>query len=545
MIFSSSPTAWNTLIRQVFLPAILFFGMVQYADSKQNSDVNTPGSTADHGKFEELQKPFASGPEVTKACLSCHTEASKQLHKTTHWTWAFKNELTGQTLGKKNVINNFCVATASNWARCTSCHIGFGWKDDSFDLTSEANVDCLVCHDTTRTYKKFPTGAGHPNYVPKKWPPKKGKVRQPPDLQKIAQSVGKPSRNNCGSCHFYGGGGDGVKHGDLDSSIHNPTRETDVHMDTQGLNFDCQTCHTTGSHEISGSRYITKATDERGIVIPGQPDQNRATCESCHGTKPHGAEANIKLNEHTNKVACVTCHIPEFARGGRKTKMWWDWSTAGRKDADGKPIIQKDADGYDIYNYKKGDFRWEANVMPEYYWFDGEIRYTVFGETIDDTGVVPINSIEGNYDDANSRIWPFKVMRGRQPYDTQQKIIGLPHLFGKDQDAYWKSFSWDRALKAGFKAVGREYSGDHGFVETEYYWPVTHMVAPKEEAVACDGCHSRNGRLQNLSGFYMPGRDKNDWLDMIGWLAVLGTLGGVSLHGLARLFFAGKQGDNK
>ena len=181
----------------------------------------------------------------------------------------------------------FCVATATNWPRCTSCHIGYGWKDDKFDLTSEKNVDCLVCHDTTGTYKKFPTGAGHPNYQPKEWPPKSGKVRQPPDLAKIAQNVGKPGRANCGACHFYCGGGNGVKHGHLDSSMLKPSRDTDVHMDVEGLNFDCQTCHTTGGHEIAGSRYMTKASDTRGVVIPGQSDQNRASCESCHGSTPH------------------------------------------------------------------------------------------------------------------------------------------------------------------------------------------------------------------------------------------------------------------
>ena len=94
-------------------------------------------STADHTQFKELQVDFANGPEVTKACLGCHNQAAKQLHKTTHWTWEFENKLTGQTLGKKNVVNNFCLATATNWARCTSCHIGYGWKDKSFDLTSE------------------------------------------------------------------------------------------------------------------------------------------------------------------------------------------------------------------------------------------------------------------------------------------------------------------------------------------------------------------------------------------------------------------------
>ncbi len=318
--------------------------------------------------------------------------------------------------------------------------------------------------------------------------------------------------------------------------MHHPDKSLDVHMDANGLNFRCQTCHTTGGHEIAGSRYTTKASDKRGIVIPGQADQQRASCESCHGSEPHQAGANAKLNQHTRKIACVTCHIPEFARGGRKTKTWWDWSTAGQKDEHGKPLVIKDAAGYDTYHFKKGNFQWEQNVQPEYYWFDGEIRYSLFGEPIDDSKVVPINSIKGSFDDPDSRIWPFKVMRGRQPYDVKQKILAIPHLFGKDSDAFWKHFDWNKALKAGLMAKGKEFSGEYGFVETEYYWPVTHMVAPKEAALGCADCHSRNGRLATLEGFYMPGRDRNEWLDLFGWLAVLGTAGGVSLHGLARLF---------
>jgi mono/diheme cytochrome c family protein len=48
-------------------------------------------------------------------------------------------------------------------------------------------------------------------------PPGK-KLFKAPDLTQIAQHVGKPGRANCGACHFSGGGGDAVKHGDLDSS---------------------------------------------------------------------------------------------------------------------------------------------------------------------------------------------------------------------------------------------------------------------------------------------------------------------------------------
>ena len=525
---------------KIVLFLTLFTGLIGSSlASVSNTDadmmLSARSSTADHSQFEELKQDFKTGPEVTKACLGCHTEAAKQLHKTTHWTWAFENKLTGQTLGKKNVVNNFCVATATNWARCTSCHIGYGWKDSSFDLTSEENVDCLVCHETTGTYKKYPTGAGHPNYEPKKWPPKKGKLRQPPDLAKVAQSVGTPERSNCGVCHFYGGGGDGVKHGHLDSSMTNPSKSLDVHMDVTGLNFTCQTCHTTGSHQIAGSRYVTKAADSRGIVIPGQKNQTRASCESCHGSKPHPEQSNAKLNDHTDKIACVTCHIPEYARGGKKTKTLWDWSTAGKKDANGKPLVIKDKQGYPTYHFKKGDFKWESNVVPEYHWFNGEINYSLPGEKIDDTKVVPINRIGGSADDKNSRIWPFKVMLGSQPYDKQNKIFGIPHLFGKDKDAYWKNFDWGRALEAGMKEQGFEFSGEYGFVETEYFWPVTHMVAPAENSLDCESCHSNEGRLKAVSGVYIPGQTSFEWLDIVGWLMVVGTLGGVSVHGLGRI----------
>jgi hypothetical protein len=115
-----------------------------------DGELSRPGShgrdatTADHTKFKELQKQFNSGPEVTKACLACHTEAAGQIHRTKHWKWEYLNPDTKQTLGKKTVVNNFCISIASNYASCTSCHVGYGWKDANFDFKSEENVDCLA-----------------------------------------------------------------------------------------------------------------------------------------------------------------------------------------------------------------------------------------------------------------------------------------------------------------------------------------------------------------------------------------------------------------
>lgn len=502
-------------------------------------------TTADHSKFIELSGPFATGPDVTTACLKCHTEASKQIQHTTHWTWAFDNAVTGQELGKRKVINNFCVATSTNWPRCTSCHVGYGWSKEEVPPQPEATVDCLVCHDSTGEYKKFPAGAGHPVYEPKEFPPGSGNVWSPPDLAKVAQGVGDPTRQNCGTCHFFGGGGDGVKHGDLDSSMFKPDKALDVHMDVNGLNFSCQTCHTTGSHEVTGSRYVTKAVDMVGIDVPGKTDNTRATCESCHGQTPHEtakapARDAAKIDDHADVVACTTCHVPEFARGGRKTKMWWDWSTAGKMDETGKPYTVGE-DGYPTYDSKKGDFVWDDNVVPEYHWFDGQVRYTLFGEAIDPTGVVQINKITGAHGNPDARIWPFKVMRGKQPYDTAHNILAVPHLFGKDDSAYWKTYDWGKAIEVGLLAKGVTFSGSYDFAETEYYWPITHMVAPKDKALSCVECHQDRGRLANLAGFYMPGRDRYDWLTTLGLAAVGLTLLGVIGHGLARVIGSSRR----
>lgn len=501
----------------------------------------TTPSTADHSKFKELDRPFASGPEVTQACLQCHTEAARQVHQSKHWTWEFLNPETRQRLGKKHVINNFCTAVPSNYAFCTACHVGYGWKDQNFDFTSEANVDCLVCHDTTGTYRKLPGLAGHPPYKDMEFPPGSGKIVKAVDLKKIAQNVGKTSRRTCGACHFYGGGGDAVKHGDLDSSLTMPSRHLDIHMDKDGLNFSCGTCHLTTGHEVPGSRYAPTASP-KGQLIRGsaQAGGNPATCQACHGDTPH---EQTRLNTHARKIACQTCHIPEFARGGKATKMLWDWSTAGKLDKNGKPFKIKDSAGHVAYDSKKGDFKYETNVIPEYVWFNGKVNYTLRETKLDPTRVVKINSFEGSPTDGKSKIWPIKVFHGKQPYDVGNNQLVVFHTWGKDDSALWSNFNWDKAIAFGMREIGAEYSGKYAFVATEMSWPITHMVAPKEDALTCAQCHAPAvgvGRLDKVPDIYLPGRHGNALLDTVGWslagLALLGVIG----HGGIRILTARK-----
>ena len=514
------------------------------AEVVQATEAKKSKSTADHSKFKELKKNFKSGPEVTKACLTCHTEAAKQVHSTKHWTWEFLNPATKQKLGKKNVVNNFCTSVTSNQTFCSACHVGYGWKDDKFDFTSENNVDCVVCHDTTGKYKKLPGLSGHPNYKKMEWPPHSGKFREATDLKTIAQSVGKTSRSSCGSCHFYGGGGDAVKHGDLDSSLKQPKKYLDVHMDANGLDFSCGKCHISDSHEVSGSRYAPTAVDDNGALIRGNKDgRNPTTCVACHGKAPHppGTAAVEKLNSHTDKIACQTCHIPAFARGNKATKMTWDWSTAGKLDEKGQRIRTRGSDGNVIYDSKKGDFTFERYVIPEYVWFNGDVKFTLFGDKVDTSDVVKINEFQGSAGDPDSRIWPVKTFRGKQPYDVGNETLGVFHTAGKDDSAYWGNYDWDKAMKWGMKAMGTEYSGEMTFVKTEMSWPITHMVAPKDDALECVQCHKENGRLQNIGGVYMPGTNNTPIIDFLGFAAALMALIGVLIHGGIR-YYMSKRG---
>ena len=115
---------------------------------------------------ELIEGPFSSPQEITETCLMCHDDVGEDILKTRHWNWLgeeFQMPQKGVTrFGKLNMVNNFCVAVPSNWPRCTSCHISYGWKDDTFDFSDPNNIDCLICHDQTGTYKKIPTGAGMP-----------------------------------------------------------------------------------------------------------------------------------------------------------------------------------------------------------------------------------------------------------------------------------------------------------------------------------------------------------------------------------------------
>jgi octaheme c-type cytochrome (tetrathionate reductase family) len=441
----------------------------------------------DHNTLVQLSgKPKPS--EVTKECLRCHQSSGEGLLTSAHWLWRGPSTNThGRekeiSNGKAtNTMNNFCIALSNNWPRCTSCHAGYGWKDKNFDFSDMTQMDCLICHDTTGTYNKTPKDAGMPN----------PKV----DLVHVAKNVGKPSRHTCGDCHFEGGGGDAVKHADMNSTLYWPKRTCDIHMG--GYDFSCHECHKTQNHHIKG-RSTSLPVAEGGF-----------SCEDCHTEKPHNDNKLLDhhLNKHTQTIACNTCHAPLYSKC-KPTKTFWDWSKAGDKKR--KP--KKDKYGKDDYLWKKGEFRWKESAKPEYAWFSGKVKRYLLGDTIASIDLLQISAPVGTIKDPQAKIHPFKIMRGIQPFDPNTRLLLAPHLFGKK--GYWNTLDWDQSFKSGMNAMGLTYSGEYKWIHTEMYWLINHEVTPKTMALSCATCHQtfkealNNRNVRTCNRCHQDDRDIN------------------------------------
>ena len=416
---------------------------------------------AAHVDHHDIVKgPYKSGQDVTRECLTCHKDAAQDVLKTSHWTWESKPAVVGWrkepvTIGKINQINNFCIGTQGNENKCMACHVGYGWDQGRAKQQANAeNVDCLVCHADPGLYSKALWGNPGPKV----------------DLLAAARSVRATTRENCGKCHFDGGGGNGVKHGDLDESLYFPSRALDVHMGGK-YNLQCSDCHVTRKHQILG-----RMVADNFHIDP----EEQASCEQCHKGTVHNDE---RINKHLVSVACQTCHIPAIARE-EPTKVTWDWSKAGQKDRE---------DEHYTYLKIKGEFSYESNFAPTYLWFNGSNDYRyLLGDPIAKSGPTYINKPAGSITDPKARIFPFKVHTAKQPYDKVNGYLLQPVTAGKD--GFWTTFDWNKSFELAAPITGLAYSGQYGFAETVMYWATTHMVQGADAALHCDDCHTASGK---------------------------------------------------
>ncbi|HSM94151.1 MAG TPA: cytochrome c3 family protein, partial [Anaeromyxobacteraceae bacterium] len=468
-----------------------------------------------------------------------------------HWTWAgptpdllaadLATAVNPGNIGKVNLINNFCIATPSNDKRCDQCHAGYGGDPDAGKPQKSARaytaadssiplanrVDCLVCHsDPTAAYAKDPKNFGNPVATL--------------NLAAAAQDIRRPTRTNCGVCHFYAGGGDNVKL--MGSSLKNPTEAIDVHM---GRGMECSDCHAGPSHAFKGA----------GVHTPAHTQ--RVSCADCHGAAPHAGKVatnGTQLDTHAQKIGCQTCHIPKFSRG-QFGKVDWDWSTAGdnTKGVAGVITTKVNDDGTPnaaslnsvvTYDYIKGNFTWQKGIAPGYRWSNGKSTHALTsdkgdlvakGLTSSDADRISLGEPVGGPGDG--KIMPFKVMRGRQAVyiDGVNSFVPVPNVFGPG--SFWGtvqapgfSFAtydfdgagpiaagaesiealWGKVLAVGAAAAGQVPAGTPAFVKydgvnpgfdwryTKLYMDLNHEVAPKAQALGaagCTDCHSASPKL--------------------------------------------------
>lgn len=412
--------------------------------------------TPDHSTLVAVTKD-QTPQQVTAHCLDCHDNTGVDVLASAHWNWkGLTPQISGhehENIGLAEIIDNYTITMLPDLADTWSFHIGYKANGSTFNPASTQNIDCLVCHDTTGFYKKDAENNGLPS--------------KNIDLVNVAQKVGRPSRSNCGSCHFNVGGGANAKHGDMGPGLANPSAAVDVHMGM--VDMRCQDCHTTESHKIAGMSFAAPVTE------------GRVTCEKCHGDHPHGITGNLSrhLDDHVKAISCEACHIPHFATE-TPTLVATDFSKAGTD----KPA-SSDQYGMPTYDRKRGELTWAKNVVPEYRWFDGNRKSYILGDSIDTSSDVELNAPLGAKHIPESRIFPFKVHTAVQPYDKEKEAL----VTVKFKNGFWQHFDWNQAIKEGMERVGKEYSGEYGFVRTKMYTSIHHGVVPSGKALGCTDCH--------------------------------------------------------
>jgi hypothetical protein len=295
------------------------------------------------------------------------------------------------------------------------------------------NVDCLICHapDYRRTVvkdgDKLKLGAA-----------------EGVDLLGAARKVRRPTNEMCQRCHLATGGGPNHKHGVSPTSA-----DSDVHL-AKGLL--CVDCHRTEKHRTAG------ASDVFAVDLPGVD----ATCASCHGPKPHKGDQAAKLNGHTARIACQTCHIPAIARDPKyPTIVARDWT---------KPVLNEKTGLYGPTNTPAG------NLKPVYRWWNRTM----------DIPRLPVGSIG----DRKSRIYPWKPTAYTVIADA---ATGKP-VFIK-AGVYSVTGDPAAAAKKGAEDAKQAYSGQWKGETEALLWSINHQVAPKAQALACNACHSAGGIL--------------------------------------------------
>lgn len=332
--------------------------------------------------------------------------------------------------------------------------------------------------------------------------------------EQAAQSVHRTTRQSCLNCHAGAAGANGAKRGDLSTALANPPVALDVHMSTAagGASLTCSSCHnvdgTDGrtAHRVRG----------RGLDLRANDVATRFTCDSagCHTATPHANVTNgTRLNRHTAKVACQTCHIPVFAKVvagvGVATEIARDWEAPH--------LTQTACNGRGGWLPKEVA---AANLRPTYKWFDGTSRVSYVGESLTGMPTKPLDAAlaqaigvaagtpafvlgnpNGAVNVATAKIYPMKEHAGKLARNTQTNQL-VPHSTFE----FFRTGSFCRAVSVGLggnpdvDCVAGQLAplpGDADAVAVHTYQTINHGVEVSANALGaanrCGNCHTDGG----------------------------------------------------
>jgi methanogenesis multiheme c-type cytochrome len=182
----------------------------------------------------------------------------------------------------------------------------------------------------------------------------------------------------------------------------------------------------------------------------------------CHSSGPHGGGPHgDKLDQHTGKVACETCHTGARPARALESRSWNVFSDQGA------PLTTWRASGW----------------MPEHKWYDNT------GPGLAGAYDLPILGHAERRDVAGARIYPFNAVTVdwfvKQPDSAYDDVIIVPEVMAADANG------------DGLVTVGEMQAVYPGatLVTADMNFSISHSVRPKEEAFDCGDCHGGSGWL--------------------------------------------------
>jgi len=375
-------------------------------------------------------------------------------------------------------LNAYCGNILGNWDGCKSCHIGLGIKPESAPASDAqlANIDCLLCHQ--KDYKrKLVDGA----FVP-------DTANMTITMDQAVQTVHAPLRDNCLQCHAKAGGGDAVKRGDLALATANTgDSHFDVHMAVTGGDLLCQDCHTPQNHRFPGKGSDLRVTD---LDMP-------MACDSggCHSSSPHDDD---RLNGHTQRVACQTCHIPVYAKDANDTQA----TEATEIDRRWLKGTNNTSPPYHPVTLKAN------NLMPVYLHWNRYSDNVLLGDVMTMnplTQTFETSVPDGEVTDPDSKLYPFKYKTSDYPLR-----IASNQLIALDTKVFFATADPHAATISGLVNMGFDANDDYVWVTTDTYQLLNHQVGEKADALGCTNCHLTTTRmdLQGELGYAPNSKNK-------------------------------------